>query len=61
MSDTYIDQCWSCGRKLIVPHDRQYRHPETAGENTVDKDKRLCTKCWDKIGRRNLVALNIQW
>jgi hypothetical protein len=53
--NSYTIQCWSCGTVLHVPHDRTKRNAKTAGENTVDNEKRICVQCWKEIGRRNLV------
>ena len=56
----YTTYCWSCGTILHVPHDRTQRNAKTAGENTVDNEKRLCVQCWKEIGRRNLAIFSIQ-
>ena len=52
--------CWSCGVDLYVPHDRRERQAKTAGENTIDPDKRLCRLCWDNIKRVDVSRMKVR-
>ncbi len=52
-----IVQCWSCGCRLRVAADRRDRRRKEAGENTIDRRKRVCVKCWSKIKRCNVARI----
>jgi hypothetical protein len=52
--------CWSCGRQLLVPHDREDRHPKTAGYNTVCGNIRVCLDCWGEIKRCDVTRIDFR-
>ena len=52
--------CWFCGRQLLVPHNREDRHPKTAGYNTVCGNIRVCLGCWGEIKRFDVTRIDFR-